>query len=116
MAQAAALYYILRWRRDEAAKSLGLAILWNGIAIAFKYSGLILTPFIGCVVVLKCYEKRALAWQLLAKPVVWCSCAGLLLAGGNFIRTYYHYRIVMHSSVPLRSEEHTSELQSHSDL
>ena len=101
MAQAAALYYILRWRRDEAAGSLALAMLWNGIAFAFKYTGITVTPFIGLVVLLKCYENRRLAWQLLAKPVLLSLCVGLVLAGGTFARTYYHYRIATHSSVPL---------------
>ncbi len=101
MAEAAAFYYIMRWRRDEIPANLALAILWNGIAIAFKYSGIIITPFLGYIFVIQCYKNRACIRQLLTKPVLICLCASLLLVVGTFARTYYHYRIANTISLPL---------------
>ena len=100
-AEAAALYYTMRWRRDAAPTSIALAILWNGVAIAIKYTGIIIAPFIGFVVLRECCKNRLLWKQLVSRPVLACGCVGVILAGSTFGRTYYYYRIANHSSSPL---------------
>jgi hypothetical protein len=101
LADAGALYYVMRWRRDLTASSLAGAVLWCGIAMAFKYTAFITLPFVACIIAVQCYRNRVLIGQIRAKPVFVAVCLALTLAAPAMVRTYRFYRIEHQSSVPL---------------
>lgn len=90
--QSAALYYILRWRRDFSVRTLTLGMAWCGIATAFKFSGLLVSCFGGLVFVYYACQDRLRWRQQRAMPVMLCALLALAAGGYGFARVYHDYR------------------------
>ena len=99
--QAAALYAVMRWRREPRVGLLALAVLACGLAAGSKLNGLVVGGFVASMFLHEAHRDRALLRQLGSRPVVLSLLVGVTLVGGGFARNYYDLRVAHHTDVSL---------------